>query len=173
MALPPREIWREARYAIAVHAVPTRDGGVVDRACIDHPGAVVIWAEDEDGRVAVIDNQRWTVGERLLELPAGTLHVGESPQLGAARELAEETGLQAGRIEPLGSYFLAPGSSNERMWAFVARDLQAGPPQLDLDEDLAMRWMTLAQLDAAIAVGAVQNANMLAVRCLVRAKLGR
>ena len=173
MASAPREIWREARYAIAVHQVPSRDGGVVERACIDHQGAVVVWAEDDAGRIAMIDNQRWTVGQRLLELPAGTLHVGEDPRDGACRELAEETGLQAGRIESLGSYFLAPGSSNERMWAFVAGDLVQGPAQLDADEDLVTRWMTLAQLDAAIVDGDVQNANVLAVRCLVRAKLGR
>lgn len=173
MAAARREIWREARYAIAVHQVPTRDGGVIERACIDHPGAVVIWAQDAAGRVAVIDNQRWTVGERLLELPAGTLHRGEEPAAGALRELAEETGLRAGALEPLGSYYLAPGSSNERMWAFLASALQPGPVALDGDEDLTTRWMTLAELDAAIAAGEVRNANALAVRCLVRAREGR
>lgn len=173
MATPRREIWREARYAIAVHQVQTRGGGLVERACIDHPGAVVIWAQDAAGRVAVIDNQRWTVGERLLELPAGTLHPGEAPEAGAHRELAEETGLRAAALTALGSYYLAPGSSNERMWAFLATDVTPGPTALDADEDLSMRWMTLAELDAAIARGEVRNANLLAVRSLVRVRAGR
>ncbi len=158
-----RELWREARYRVAIHRVPLTDGGVSERAFIDHPGAVVVWAEDADGRVACVVQRRAALGLQLLELPAGTLRPGEAPLVAAARELREETGLLAADWRALGDFFLAPGCSNERMWAFVARDLRAGPASLDPDEDLSLRWLHRAELLAQAADGRLRDAKSLAL----------
>ncbi|MEY3012545.1 MAG: ADP-ribose pyrophosphatase [Pseudomonadota bacterium] len=170
MASERRLLWQESRYRIDVHRVPTRSGVPIERAFIDHPGAVVVWAEDADGRVAMIRNQRHAIGARLRELPAGTLRPGEDPSLAAARELEEETGLCAARVEPLGAFYLAPGSSNERMFAFLARELRAGAQQLDDDEDIEVVWVARDVLDADVAAGRIDAASTLACWALRRAR---
>lgn len=166
-----RTLWQESRFRIDVHTIRGRSGATIERAFIDHPGAVVVWAEDDDGRVAMIENLRHSVGARLRELPAGTMRPGEDPALTAARELEEETGLRAARIEPLGTFYLAPGSSNERMFAFLARGLTATAQRLDDDEEICVVWTTREALDADVAAGRVAVASTIATWALRKARL--
>src|SRR5690606_11394583 len=84
------------------------------REIVVHPGAVTIVPILPDGRVCMIRNFRVAVGETLLELPAGTLEPNEDPAITAVRELTEETGYRAGRVEPLCDFYMSPGILNER-----------------------------------------------------------
>jgi ADP-ribose pyrophosphatase len=102
---------------------------------IDHPGSVVLVPLLGD-QVVLVRQYRWTLGQTILELPAGTRHPDESPELCAQRELREETGYRAGRLTPLGSIWPAPGLTNEQMHLFLARDLSADPLPMDADEQI-------------------------------------
>ncbi|HSW46678.1 MAG TPA: NUDIX hydrolase, partial [Phycisphaerae bacterium] len=87
--------------------------GQVAREMVVHPGAVTILPLLSAEEVVLIHNTRFTVGRELLELPAGTLDPPESPIDCAARELEEETGYVAGRLEPLCEFYTTPGFTDE------------------------------------------------------------
>ena len=120
------------RVERAVQMMP--DGSRHQREVVRHPGAVVILPLMDDGRVCFVRNYRVAVEEALIELPAGTLEPGEDPDETAVRELAEETGYRAGRIEPLLTFWMSPGILDERMHLYLARDLQPGPMALEAGE---------------------------------------
>ena len=114
----------------------------VVREYVAHPGAVAVIALDDDDRVLLLSQYRHPVGRVLWEPPAGLLDVpGENPVHAAARELAEEADLVAGRWSHLVTFFSSPGGSSEQITVFVARDL-APVPDADRfsreDEEAAM-----------------------------------
>lgn len=122
-----------------------------------HAGAAVILPVLDDGRVVLIHNYRVAVGEELLELPAGTLDDAEPPETCAARELAEETGYRAGRLEPLVSFFSTPGILTERMHTFVATELRPGPTARETGEQIDVRPMELDEALAAVRSGRITD----------------
>jgi ADP-ribose pyrophosphatase len=105
------------------------DGETFDRDIVHHPGAVIVVPLDEAAdEVVLVRQYRAPLDMELLELPAGKRDVKEEPQqLTAARELAEETGLEAGRMELIGHFYNSPGFSDEESWCFLARDLRPVP----------------------------------------------
>ena len=125
---------RRFRVERAIQEMP--DGSRHVREVVRHPGAVVILPLLEDGRVCFVRNYRVAVGESLIELPAGTLEPDEDPAETALRELAEETGYRAGRLEPLITFCMSPGILDERMHLFLAESLKPGPTALEAGEDI-------------------------------------
>lgn len=116
----------------------TPDGREVTYEIIDHPGAVTIIPMDAERRILFIRQYRPATGEVMLELPAGTLNPGEDPLVCAHREVREETGMAARKMDKLGELWLAPGYSNEYLWFFLATDLYAAPLDQDEDEFIAV-----------------------------------
>ena len=131
---------------VRVDDVRLPDGRIVAREVVDHPGAVVIAALDAHGCITLVRQYRHAVGDRLLELPAGTLEPGEEPLETAMRELREEAGLVAGRWDRLGTFFSSPGFLREEMYAFLARDLQSVPAEPETDEDITLVTRSLNAL---------------------------
>ena len=139
------------------------DGAMHEHDVVVHPGSVVIVPLVADNRVCMIRNYRIAVGQTLLELPAGTLDRAEDPAGTAARELEEETGFRAGRLERLCEFFVSPGILNERMHLFLATDLTPGPAAREAGEEIeneivpwdeAMRLLDAGQIrDAKTLVG--------------------
>ena len=100
----------------------------------------------DDGTVLLVRQYRYAAQATFLEIPAGKLdYAGEAPLAVAARELAEETGYQAGRLEPLASLFPGIGYSNEVIHFFLGRDLVAGDAAPDADEFLEIVHMPFAE----------------------------
>jgi ADP-ribose pyrophosphatase len=131
------------------YTVPGR--GPVSRELVIHPGAVLILPRLEDDQIVLIRNYRYSAEKELLELPAGTLDPGESPEVCAARELEEETGYQPGWLEPLCAFYTSPGFTNEFMHAFVATQLKPTSQHLDETEQIRVEIMRLGDaLDATV-----------------------
>ena len=118
------------------------------RATLDlirHPGASAIVPFLSDNEVLLIRQYRYAAGGYIHEVPAGKLDPGESPEACAVRELEEETGKKAGRLESLGSILTTPGFTDERIHLFSAFDLEPGERNLDDDELIELVPMPLSQ----------------------------
>jgi ADP-ribose pyrophosphatase len=140
------------RFAVVEKTVTRVDGQAASVQFVKHPGSVAILPLLDDGSVCLIRSRRLTVGETLIEVPAGTREPNESPLETARRELAEETGYRARSFEELVAYFPSPGVLSERIWIFVAKELTAGPPAREANEEidnLIVSWEeALAMVDS-------------------------
>src|SRR5215204_3037667 len=94
------------------------------REIVVHKGSVVVIPVFEDGTVALVRQYRHAAGKYLLEICAGTLNEGEDPETGARRELEEEIGVTAGKLEKLSEFYVSPGFLTEKMHLFLASDLK-------------------------------------------------
>ncbi len=164
-----RTIYRGRVVSMRVDEITLPDGGTAIREVVDHPGAVVVAALDEDGRLYLVSQYRHAIGRNLLELPAGGLEPGEEPLAAAKMELREEVDLEARDWVSLGSFFSSPGFANERLHAFLARELVPVQGQPDEDEDLTV--VTYALSDLLKHLDDVHDAKTLAALLLVAAKL--
>ncbi len=157
------EIAYRGRVFNVRHDVLARpDGKEITYDTVVHNGAVAMVALDSDQQVLFVRQYRHSTGKRLLELPAGTLDDGESPEACAQRELREEVGMAPGSLTKLGEFFLAPGYSSERMWIFLARDLRPEKLEGDEDEDISIERMSLEQSLAAIRSSEIEDAKTIA-----------
>lgn len=146
--------------------IRTPDGEVISREYVRHPGAVGVIAIDDHDRVALVRQYRHPVRHRLVEPPAGLLDVdGEDYLTAVQRELAEETGLAAGRWQVLVDVFTTPGIIGETLRVYLARDLSpADAPEgfLRSGEEAHMDivWATLDDLVDAVLAGRVHNPTL-------------
>src|ERR1700736_5906545 len=108
------------KIQVYVEKTQAADGTPLTRDIIVHPGAVAILPLVDAGHVCLLRNQRPNVGDTLLEIPAGTLEVGEVPDAAAVRELAEETGYRAATWRKLAAFYPSPGVISERTHLFLA-----------------------------------------------------
>jgi len=108
-----------------------------------------------EGKLVLVRQYRFAAKGRLLEFPAGTVEKDENPAETIQRELQEETGYRAHRWQRLGEFFLAPGYSDEIIYAFLAQALELldSPPKQDDDEDIETVLMTPQELEQAIQDG--------------------
>lgn len=136
------------------------------RVVLEHPGAVVVLAVDDDEKVLCLRQYRHPARMRMLELPAGLLDVeGEDPEATARRELLEEAGLEAGEWTPLVSAYSSPGITTEEIHYFLARRLQEadrGDFRAAHEEaDMETLWVPYDELLAACLDGRVHDAPVL------------
>jgi ADP-ribose pyrophosphatase len=157
-----REIVHKGRkIEVAVDHEVGPDGRPFRRDVVLHPGAVAILPLLDGGRVCLLRNRRPVVGETLWEIPAGTLEPGEPVEAAAVRELAEETGYRAGRLEKLAAFFPSPGVLSERTHLFAAHDLTPGPMKLEADEELEPQIVPWTQALAWALDGTICDAKTL------------
>jgi ADP-ribose pyrophosphatase len=119
------------------------------REFVQHPGAVVLVPVVDNEHVCLIRNFRGAVGQVLIELPAGTLEPDEPPLKTAARELREETGYVAERLQELATFYMSPGILNERMHLVLATGLTPGDPDREDNEEienLIVSWAEALQM---------------------------
>jgi ADP-ribose diphosphatase len=144
--LSSRTVYEGKVVSLRVDEILLSDGRAVTREVVEHPGAVVVVAVDDEGRVPLVRQYRHAVKEYLLELPAGGLEPGELPQEAARRELREEVGVEAGTWRQLGYFFSSPGFANEKLHVFLAEDLRSAPAEPDDDEEIAVVRCRLSEL---------------------------
>jgi ADP-ribose pyrophosphatase len=150
---------RKIQLAVEEETLP--DGRVVRRDVVLHPGAVAILPLVDAHTVCLLRNRRPIVGETLWEIPAGTLEPGEPVEEAAVRELAEETGYQAGTLVKLCEFFPSPGVLSERTHLFLARNLVPGPMRPEPGEELEPRSVPWADALAWALDGTIRDAKTL------------
>jgi ADP-ribose diphosphatase len=147
------------KFNVVRETVQTPRGKTKTREIVRHPGACVLVPLLDDGRVCLIRNFRVSVNETLIELPAGTLEPPEPPHLTAERELAEETGYRAAKIELLHAFVLSPGILDEKMHLYLATGLTPGPPAREDEEEIENLVVTWPEAIDLVFRGAIKDAK--------------
>jgi len=152
-----RDVWRgPAPFAVRndLVSVPGRDERFW-RLVVEHPGAAVVLAVDDDERALVLRQYRHPPGMRFAELPAGLLDAGEDPLVAARRELLEEGALEASEWRHLNTMYTSPGINSERIEIFLARGLSDAPDrggfELEHEEaDMTAEWVPVDELVSGV-----------------------
>ena len=135
------------------------NGRQATREVIEHPGAVAVVPIMDDGRIILVRQYRHPLGELMLEIPAGKLDKGESPDDCVRRELAEETGYIGRNIRKITSIHTTPGFSNELIHIYIARDLVPTDQNLDEDEFINVEYYTKDEIKSMLDNGVFSDAK--------------
>lgn len=156
-----------------LHESKIREGEIeYKREIVKHNGSAVIVPVFADKTVALVRQYRHAAEKYLLEIPAGTLEKGESPESGAARELEEEIGFTSKKLEKLTEFYVSPGFLTEKMFVFLATDLSETSQNLDEDEVISIEKFSFPQLFEKIRSGEIKDAKTIIGVILAGAKFG-
>ncbi len=158
-------------FKIRRDTLKTPDGRETRLEIVEHGGSVVIVPLDEQNNLLFVRQYRHAVGGDLLELPAGTRDEEEPFEQCAAREIREETGMEAGKLQKIGEFYLAPGYSTELMGVFLATELRSNPLQADDDEFLQVEKIPLKKAFEMAEQGDMPDSKSLAALLLARPHL--
>lgn len=165
------QIYKGKIFDISLDTI--REGEITyQREIVSHNGSAVIVPVFPDGTVALVRQYRHAAGKYLLEIPAGSLEKGENPETGAIRELEEEIGAIAGKIEKLTEFYVSPGFLSEKMFIFLATELTETAQNLEDDELLTIERFTFPEIFEMIKRGEFEDAKTIAGLILAGAKLG-
>ncbi|MBK9005852.1 MAG: NUDIX hydrolase [Anaerolineae bacterium] len=155
-------------FRIRRDTLKTPDGRETKFEIIEHGGSVVVIPVDEHGDMYFVRQYRHAAGMDLLELPAGTRDGDEPYEECAAREIREETGMEAGKLQKVGEFFLAPGYSSEFMEVYLATDLKHNPLEADEDEFLSVEKYPVRQAIEMAERGEMPDAKSLAALLMAK-----
>lgn len=156
-----------------VYEADIRDGDVrYKREIVKHKGSAVIIPVFADKTVALVRQYRHAAKEYLLEIPAGTLNLSEDPEIGARRELEEEIGVTANKIEKLTEFYVSPGFLTEKMHLYLATELTETAQNLEEDELLTIERIGFPESFDKIRNGEIVDAKTMIGLILAGAKFG-
>ncbi len=158
-------------FTIRRDTMKTPDGRETKFDIVEHGGSVIIIPIDNEGNLLFVRQYRHAAGMDLIELPAGTRDGDEPFEECAAREIREETGMEAGTLNYVGSFYLAPGYSTEYMGVFLASDLKHNPLEADDDEFLSVKKVPINKAIQMAERGEMPDAKTLAALLLARPHL--
>ena len=154
-----RRVQRGVLLEMVTEEVELPGGRRAQLDLIRHPGAAAVVPFLSDDEVLLIRQFRYAAGGEIYEVPAGKLDPGETPEACAYRELEEETGYRAGRLEPLAQILTTPGFTDERIHLFAAEALSPGRQRLDDDELIELVPLPLAEALAMVWSDALPDAK--------------
>jgi 8-oxo-dGTP pyrophosphatase MutT (NUDIX family) len=164
-----RQVYRGRVVDLGIEHVILPNGAETELEVVRHAGAAAVAAVDDDGRVVLIHQYRHAGGGFLWEIPAGVLHDGEAAEAGAQRELGEEVGLRAARLERLGTMLPTPGYSDERIHLFLGRGLAPASIAHEADEVIQqIERMPLADAVAMVWRGEIPDGKTALALLLAR-----
>ena len=179
MKISSRRVYAGRMISVDVDQVRFPNGSVGELEMVRHPGAsaVVPFLTDpdsDDPQILLIKQYRHAADGFIYEIPAGKLDGGEDPKACAERELREETGCTAERIEHVYTFFTTPGFTDERIHAFMATGLKHGTTSHEKDEFLSLETVTLSKALELIKTGELKDAkSALAILYVAGFRLGR
>jgi len=171
--LESRQIYEGRQVNLRVDKVVLPGGRETKREVVEHPDCVAIVAIDAEDNVILVRQFRHAVARELLEIPAGGIEPGEEPLQGALRELEEEIGYVAGRMERLGGFYSSPGYSTEFLHLFLATELEPGPSRAQDDEIIEVVPIPLKQVRSLITSGELRDAKSIAGLFALSLHLGK
>ncbi|MBW2426538.1 MAG: NUDIX hydrolase [Deltaproteobacteria bacterium] len=154
-----RRVQRGASFELITERVELPNGRRVELDLLRHPGAAAVVPFLDAETVMLIRQYRYATGGELLEVPAGKLDPGEAPEVCAIRELEEETGYRAGRLEPLTAIWASPGFTDEVIHLFAAYDLEATAQDLQPDEIIDLVPMPFEEALDRVRRGELRDAK--------------
>ncbi len=156
--LSSENIYKGKVFEIRVDEI--REGDIeYKREIVVHKGSAVVIPVFDDGTVALVRQYRHAAGKYLLEICAGTLNAGEDPEIGAIRELEEEIGVRAAKIEKLTEFYVSPGFLTEKMFVYLATELTETQQNLEDDEILTVERHSFPALLEMIRNGEIEDAK--------------
>ena len=150
-----KEVFSGKLLHVTSDSVLLENGKQAVREIIHHNGAAAVIAFDENNRLLMVRQYRYAIGQELLEIPAGKIDPGETPEQCAARELVEETGYRAGKLTELGVVYPIAAYSSEAQYLFYAENLTPDKQHLDEDE-----FLSVEHVDFATAFDIVMNGEI-------------
>lgn len=169
-----REVYRNRWMVVTEDDIIRPDGSPGLYGVIHKPTYALVVARDDADRYRLVEQFRYPIGLRRWEFPQGTAPGsldGDEPPAAelAARELREETGLQAGAMTRLGMLDVAPGMSSQRGWVWLATELTEGDHDREHEEqDMRSAWFTAGEIEAMIRSGEITDAQTIAAWTLLR-----
>jgi ADP-ribose pyrophosphatase len=169
--LATEEIYHGRIFDLSLHTV--REGAkTYRREVVHHVGGASAVAVFDDQTIALVRQYRHPTVRYLLELPAGRLDPPERPEECAARELEEEIGVRAGRLEKLAEFFTTPGFCEEKLWVYLATALTETKQKLEDDELVEVVRVSFPRALEMIDSGEIEDAKTIIGLMLAAARLG-
>lgn len=166
-----QNIYNGAVFEIARDRLREPSGQEIVRDVVKHPGGAGGVPVFADGRIALVKQYRHPVGRDLLEIPAGKIDGREAPEVCAAREIEEELGVRVGRIEKLAEFYSTPGFCEEKLFVYLATELEPSQQKLDHDEMVEIVYLSLEQAWRMVESGEIVDAKTIIALFLAKQKL--
>jgi ADP-ribose pyrophosphatase len=160
--LSSRKVFEGRALKLRVDTVKLPGGRKTSREIVEHGECVAIVALDDADNVLLVRQFRKPVEKELLEIPAGGIDAGESPEDAVRREMREETGFLPRKVAKLGGFYSAPGFCTEYLHLYLATDLVSSPLKAEDSESITLLRVPLNQITGLIASGAICDAKSIA-----------
>lgn len=160
--LSSRMVYEGRAVKLRVDTVRMPGGRQTTREIVEHSDCVAIIALDDEAHILLVEQFRKSVEKELLEIPAGGIEPGETPEDCVRREMREETGFLPRKLEKLGGFYSAPGYCTEYLYLYLATDLVPSPLQAEDSESISLVRVPLSGIPALIASGSVCDAKSIA-----------
>lgn len=151
---------RAVRLRIDTIRMPS--GRETTREIVEHDDCVAVIAIDADGKVLLVKQFRKAVGKELLEIPAGGIDSGETPEEAVSREMREETGYRPRKVERLGGFYSAPGYATEYLYLYLATDLTPSQLFAEDTEGISLVRVSPEEVPKLISSGSICDAKSIA-----------
>lgn len=170
--LTSQTVFQGRAFEVRRDRVKYPDGRVVDLEIVGHRHAVTLVPVSQDGQIWFVEQYRHPAGKMLIELPAGVMEAGETPEQSARREIQEEIGMAPTSLARIGGAYLAPGYSTEYMHFFLATGLYPSALAKDENELLHARRISIREAYQMLENGEIQDAKSVTALFLARPSLG-
>ena len=157
--LESEKIFKGAVFEVERDRLLEENGIEIVREVVRHPGGAGALPLFDDGRVALVKQYRHPARRELLEIPAGRIEVGETPEMCAAREVEQEIGFRAGRMEKLAEFYSTPGFCEEKLHVYLATDLTPSSQALDHDEWVEVVYLPFAEAAQMLERGEIEDSK--------------
>ena len=157
--LESEKIFKGAVFDVERDRLREKNGMEIIREVVRHPGGAGALPLFDDGRVALVKQYRHPARRELLEIPAGKIEDGETPETCAAREVEQEIGFRAGRIEKLAEFYSTPGFCEEKLHIYLATGLTPSSQALDHDELVEVVYLPFAEAAQVAERGGIEDSK--------------